>query len=78
MVAIKPYPPKKNISIHTLRVEGDFQFEVFYSHEVLFQSTPSGWRVTKIPVKGGSSRYISIHTLRVEGDVTVKAYGNQL
>ena len=36
------------ISIHTLRVEGDsFQVSLSY-HRLIFQSTPSVWRVTNL------------------------------
>ena len=35
-----------NISIHTLRMEGDVSIAVFYLFFSLFQSTPSAWRVT--------------------------------
>ena len=60
------------ISIHTLRVEGDLFFFFFNCRLVLFQSTPSEWRVTKaIEVDPLQCYMISIHTLRVEGDLTV-------
>jgi len=62
-----------NISIHTLRVEGDPCLFDFCSKVDLFQSTPSGWRVTPLlPCECSSRLPISIHTLRVEGD---RAYG---
>ena len=37
---------KHLISIHTLRVEGDTLICCFLSRLLLFQSTPSAWRVT--------------------------------
>ena len=57
------------ISIHTLRVEGDVVPCGMFILFVLFQSTPSVWRVSSafsnISLKCST---ISIHTLRVEGD----------
>ena len=38
----------REISIHTLRVEGDVWWDLFKMVFVLFQSTPSAWRVTLI------------------------------
>ena len=35
-----------DISIHTLRVEGDLALLIPGACEPLFQSTPSAWRVT--------------------------------
>jgi len=60
---------KKIISIHTLRVEGDFTSDKRYPVRDIFQSTPSGWRVTHTPVYLQDLQGISIHTLRVEGDL---------
>ena len=57
-----------DISIHSLRVEGD-HLEDQDKHSLnIFQSTPSVWRETK--KKEWLQRYlhISIHSLRVEGD----------
>ena len=34
------------ISIHTLRMEGDYQIIYIDYIQLLFQSTPSAWRVT--------------------------------
>ena len=34
------------ISIHTLRMEGDDGGALYLSARILFQSTPSAWRVT--------------------------------
>ena len=59
------------ISIHTLRVEGD-PFKIGKLNiRFLFQSTPSVWRVTRQIgcVQQPYHKYISIHTLRVEGDL---------
>ncbi len=36
------------ISIHTLRVEGDNFLYILNPHYILFQSTPSVWRVTLV------------------------------
>ena len=56
------------ISIHTLRVEGD-KLTANVVHDVnIFQSTPSVWRVTTPLARTVQIRLISIHTLRVEGD----------
>ena len=38
--------------------------------EILFLSTPSGWRATDIIVAFHPPKGISIHALRVEGDLT--------
>ena len=57
------------ISIHSLRVEGDFQSPSTMSLPALFQSTPSVWRETRYIPAPISSIFISIHSLRVEGDV---------
>jgi hypothetical protein len=57
------------ISIHTLRVEGDDEIHYWTYAEHVFQSTPSGWRVTLDYAMVISTWYISIHTLRVEGDL---------
>ena len=59
---------RQNISIHTLRVEGDL-LQVFYN---LFRTIS----IHTLRVEGDASviasvtlsAYISIHTLRVEGD----------
>ena len=56
------------ISIHTLRVEGDFTKHDCSCKLFLFQSTPSGWRVTTMSYEEYNRMQISIHTLRVEGD----------
>ena len=56
------------ISIHTLRMEGDVSTKNTKSCTILFQSTPSVWRVTSGLAKSTELRIISIHTLRMEGD----------
>jgi len=56
------------ISIHTLRVEGDVRRSAAQLSLLVFQSTPSGWRVTKKVIHYRLIPAISIHTLRVEGD----------
>ena len=57
------------ISIHTLRVEGDMPPKVQKWQDILFQSTPSVWRVTLLVYATELTlQLISIHTLRVEGD----------
>ena len=62
---------RNDISIHSLRMEGDiYNFDNVFCVE-LFQSTPSAWRETwcyrKVD-KGRHGRVISIHSLRMEGD----------
>ena len=37
--------------------------------KILFQSTPSAWRVTADVILDAAEQAISIHTLRMEGDV---------
>ena len=63
---------RKVISIHALRVEGDFQIidqpQYFYK----FLSTPSGWRATGTLVVYDRVKTISIHALRVEGDLAAR------
>ena len=58
----------RRISIHTLRVEGDFLDSSGLFICSGFQSTPSAWRVTSLRSAAQKRRRISIHTLRVEGD----------
>ena len=56
------------ISIHALRGEGDnlkTQIAIAY---ILFQSTPSVGRATKINKRDDYTKSISIHALRGEGD----------
>ena len=63
--------PDHNISIHSLRVEGDFDDCLFLSQIIIFQSTPSVWRETKPPLRQRMTVKISIHSLRVEGDAKI-------
>ena len=58
----------RDISIHTLRVEGDRVIPASSRIARIFQSTPSAWRVTVDLAKVKQLIIISIHTLRVEGD----------
>ena len=57
-----------DISIHTLRMEGDTKSKLLPEPKKLFQSTPSAWRVTVRPLPKCRAPTISIHTLRMEGD----------
>ena len=59
------------ISIHALRVEGDWVCDEVDLGEERFLSTPSGWRATTKLTQPEQIRFISIHALRVEGDVIV-------
>ena len=56
------------ISIHSLRMEGDFIVFRTISPPVSFQSTPSAWRETILRSRVSIDRTISIHSLRMEGD----------
>ena len=56
------------ISIHSLRMEGDPDRNVFICSHDVFQSTPSAWRETIFGVPILSPSQISIHSLRMEGD----------
>ena len=56
------------ISIHSLRMEGD---QIVHSAEYRcysFQSTPSAWRETPCAISSPTFCVISIHSLRMEGD----------
>ena len=57
------------ISIHSLRVEGDKNKIPEYPTRWEFQSTPSVWRETTREAAGRHATGISIHSLRVEGDI---------
>ena len=57
-----------SISIHALRVEGDRLDVALRETQLLFLSTPSGWRATVHAVQADAATVISIHALRVEGD----------
>ena len=48
---------RKNISIHSLRMEGDISDTIDWDGDETFQSTPSAWRETiRSPTTGGVSR----------------------
>ena len=66
-------PPKKriisaDISIHSLRMEGDISLARRMRKNSLFQSTPSAWRETAPGIIFLFFNVISIHSLRMEGD----------
>ena len=56
------------ISIHSLRMEGDFGYFLHWAWVDAFQSTPSAWRETIVFANDIPIIYISIHSLRMEGD----------
>ena len=58
----------ENISIHSLRMEGDCVKTWFEEQLKLFQSTPSVWRETNVLNYYRSRYLISIHSLHTEGD----------
>ncbi len=58
---------RSHISIHTLRMEGDAN-KLDNDELLIFQSTPSAWRVTLSLLRYDYQGNISIHTLRMEGD----------
>ena len=60
----------RGISIHALRVEGDYLFYIQEDFTNEFLSTPSGWRATQLICAIARMPDISIHALRVEGDET--------
>ena len=57
-----------HISIHSLRMEGDFQHVTQLRQYRIFQSTPSAWRETIPSASAWRTASISIHSLRMEGD----------
>ena len=59
-----------DISIHSLRMEGDGNALPQIISAILFQSTPSAWRETQGERHSGQCGHISIHSLRMEGDIT--------
>ena len=59
------------ISIHSLRMEGDRSCESGHLPEIKFQSTPSAWRETNEKSYPKINTLISIHSLRMEGDFAV-------
>ena len=58
--------PDASISIHALRVEGDFNGRAVRFAFDVFLSTPSVWRATLVAVQSDLVKQISIHALRVE------------
>ena len=56
------------ISIHSLRMEGDFACPQNNFTDAAFQSTPSAWRETSYSIATEICICISIHSLRMEGD----------
>ena len=73
------YMHTENISIHSLRMEGDLPeppSENSNNHK--FQSTPSAWRETWSLIEDGAYREISIHSLRMEGDLRMQQLKNLL
>ena len=56
------------ISIHSLRMEGDYAAELSSHLQLIFQSTPSAWRETIYTLHQMPLIAISIHSLRMEGD----------
>ena len=59
-----------NISIHSLRAEGDQIAKRITDEHLQFQSTPSVRRETSAYVVHLRALVISIHSLRAEGDRT--------
>ena len=67
-VAVSGKNQRIRISIHSLRMEGDFfLFKIFHA-SLSFQSTPSAWRETNLASTTLEVSDISIHSLRMEGD----------
>ena len=58
----------QQISIHSLREEGDGEFYTPQSVDLKFLSTPSARRATYTGPGLKSYQFISIHALREEGD----------
>ncbi len=68
-----------DISIHSLRMEGDGILFCGNCGHQIFQSTPSAWRETNPFGELLHSRiYISIHSLRMEGDTTPSRVAERL
>ena len=72
-VALSP-----NISIHSLRMEGDVLYGYGVHPESIFQSTPSAWRETLFSFFAVIIDGISIHSLRMEGDLLLLRRYNSL
>ena len=63
--------PYHGISIHSLRMEGDYSHRLISALCRRFQSTPSAWReTTEHLLRRNRQSLISIHSLRMEGDVS--------
>ena len=62
------YKNPLDISIHSLRMEGDLDEVKAELWNKIFQSTPSAWRETTRGLETRNSLDISIHSLRMEGD----------
>ena len=60
------------ISIHSLRMEGDYLHLLTGCRMRIFQSTPSAWRETIVYFLMHTDSDISIHSLRMEGDPSVQ------
>ena len=60
-----------DISIHSLRMEGDAGYNLALEMTTEFQSTPSAWRETVFWETFAHFGFISIHSLRMEGDITI-------
>ena len=58
----------QDISIHSLRMEGDDMRVLVFPPDCTFQSTPSAWRETYLSPRRSQRGNISIHSLRMEGD----------
>ena len=68
---------RRNISIHSLRMEGDDAILHKIADIALFQSTPSVWRETQYFRIVSSTIFISIHSLRMEGDSSRSGAGSR-
>ena len=66
------------ISIHALRVEGDYRDRCLLRRQRQFLSTPSGWRATYRRSSRIRRDAISIHALRVEGDGGILSQGSAI
>ena len=65
---VRKLHPRRIISTHTLRKEGDHSARRGSRPARLFQPTPSARRVTDLSGQDGQNSAISTHTLRKEGD----------
>ena len=65
---------RTDISIHSLRMEGDQEYQKLVQLDQQFQSTPSAWRETLLRLRHAEpDQLISIHSLRMEGDYAAVA-----